>query len=55
MVIFKGKYLNYESGTIYGMSERGSRAFSFLAETLSKLCQPWLPLVTAPGWVLIPL
>ena len=27
----------------------------FLAETLSKLCQPWLRLVTAPGWALIPL
>jgi len=40
-------------GTVYGMSERGWRAFSFLAETLSKLCQPWPPLVAAPGWTLI--
>jgi len=30
-------------GTIYGM---GCKSFFFLAETLSKLCQPWLPLVT---------
>jgi len=35
-------------GTIYGMSEWGwtdQELFLFLAETLSKLCQPWLPLL----------
>jgi len=46
--------------TIYGMSEQGWTdqelfVFFFLAETLSKLCQPWPPLVTPPGWALIPL
>jgi len=45
-------------GTINGISEQGWTdqelfLFLFLAETLSKLCQPWLPLVTAPGWALI--
>jgi len=49
--------VKYLPGTIYGMSEQGwtDQELFLLAETLSKLCQPWPPLVTAPGWALIPL
>jgi len=61
IVIFEGNYLNYEWWSTWNylwyewVGMDWPRAFSILAETLSKLSQCWPSFITAPGWALIPL